>query len=215
MPIFKFGALGDYIAGMGTLAVPAPVFLAQGAVVGLDGDVEITVPASVFLALGEGGILFGVPSPSIRCRGNETAECNLLITIPTLQADGHVAIEGVIAFSVARVCLAGVGESTASFSVPAPRFAAAGDVQLRGDGTFSVPAPVFAGDVIVSSHGDGLLKITLPRFLATGGAAAASGEATLLVPSLYFTGEGAVYVEPSLVDETDVILKFERRRRLI
>lgn len=215
MPLFKFNALSEYVTGTGTLAVPAPAFLAQGAVVGLDGDVEIIVPASVFLGLGEGGIAITVPTPAMRCRGNETAECNLLITIPTLQADGHVAIEGVIAFSIGAPQVAGLGENIAAFTVPTARIALAGNAQLVGDGTFIIPTPKFSGDVLVTNHGDCSLKITLPGFLANGGAISAVGTGNFIVPSLYLTVTGTVYVEPSSEEETDYILRFERRRRFI
>lgn len=215
MPLFKFGGLSDYVIGTGTLAVPAPVFLCTGTILGREGDVEFIVPAALFGLVGDANVNFAVPSPVFSARGNEQCDCEFLITIPLITASGHVSIEGIAALNIPTTKLVVFGENFAEFSIPSVNLAASGNVQVHGDGTFSVPATKLSSQAIISQFGDASIKITLPKFLANASASGVVGDISMVVPSLYFTARGAVTVEDTPATDFDVILKFERRRRLI
>jgi hypothetical protein len=214
MPLFKFAPTGESITGTGAFGVPAPVFLSFGEVLGREGDVEFLIPSLEALFIGEGHIGFTVPVADFTARGNEIADSSFLVALPKLLADGHVAVFGAVTFNVPSSILSALGENTGTFSIPATRFSLDAVLEIVGESTFNVSVPVFQCEAVIAQHGAGGIKITLPS-LAAIGQQSVIGVGQFLVPCLYLTAAGTVGTALSSSDETDVILTFERRRRLI
>ena len=214
MPLFKFAPLGDILTGTGAFGVPVPTFLSFGTVLGREGDVEFIVPSLEALFIGEGNAAFTVPVPTLLMRGNEVVESNFLVTLPKLLAAGYVDIFGAVSFSVPNSLLSALGENTGSFSIPAAKLNLEGASAIVGESTFSISAPGVQCEAVVAQHGSGEIKITLPALSAVG-IQSIVGTGQFLVPSLYLNAAGTVVSVPVSSDETDVILTFERRRRLI